>query len=243
MVLDGTYDPPEEVDEYTKKLIKQFRQNCKATEHDPFYKIPTEEWKSFWKGATERTSCGCDMLHFGTWNAGSFSKTITELGALLTYIPLQTGYSPLRWHLAIDALLWKKAGVTLVEKLRTIVLFQGDFNYLNNYIRHHMMKDGEAYEQLAWEQYGSREGNKAIEKALNKVLSFDLIQQARMDSAMCSNDAKSCYDRIVHSIAYILMQHQNVPASACICVFTTLQNLHHTVRTIYEYSKSGYGGT
>jgi hypothetical protein len=39
------------------------------------------------------------------------------------------------------------------------------------------------------------------------------------------------------------MQHQNVPASACICVFTTLHNLHHTVRTIYGDSKSGYGGT
>jgi hypothetical protein len=64
-----------------------------------------------------------------------------------------------------------------------------------------------------------------------------------MDAAMCSNDAKSCYDRIVHSIAYILMPPQNVPASACICVFTMLQNLHHTVRTIYGDSKSGYGGT
>jgi hypothetical protein len=106
-----------------------------------------------------------------------------------------------------------------------------------------MMKDGEAYEQLAWEQFGSREGKNAIEQALKKVLSFDFIRQARMDAAMCSNDANSCYDRIVHSIASILMQHQNVPASALICVFTTLQNLHHTVRTIYGDSKSGYGGT
>jgi hypothetical protein len=64
-----------------------------------------------------------------------------------------------------------------------------------------------------------------------------------MDASMCSNDAKSCYDRIVHSITSILMQHHNVPVSACICVFTTLQNLHHTVRTIYGDSKSGYGGT
>jgi hypothetical protein len=39
------------------------------------------------------------------------------------------------------------------------------------------------------------------------------------------------------------MQHQNVPASAFICVFTTLQNLYNTVRTIYGDSKSGYGGT
>jgi hypothetical protein len=88
MMLDSTYEPPEEVDEYTKKLIKQFGQNRKATEHDPLYKITPEEWKSFWNGATERTSCGCDILHFGTWKAGSFSGTITELGALLTDIPL-----------------------------------------------------------------------------------------------------------------------------------------------------------
>jgi hypothetical protein len=43
-------------------------------------------------------------------------------------------------------------------------------------------------------------------------------------------------------MASIIMQQQNVPASACICVFTTLQNLHHTVRKIYGDSKSGYGG-
>jgi hypothetical protein len=95
------------VDEYTKNLIKQFRQNSKYTEHDPFYKITPEEWKSFWKGATERTSCGCDILHFGTWKAGSFSDTITELDALLTYFSLQTGYSPVRWCVAFDALLLK----------------------------------------------------------------------------------------------------------------------------------------
>jgi hypothetical protein len=52
IMLDGTYDPPEEVDEYTKKLIKKSRKNRKATEQDPLYKITAEEWKSFWKGAT-----------------------------------------------------------------------------------------------------------------------------------------------------------------------------------------------
>jgi hypothetical protein len=64
-----------------------------------------------------------------------------------------------------------------------------------------------------------------------------------MDAAMCSNDAKSFYDRIVHSIASILMQQHNIPASACIRVFTTLNNLHPIVRTIYGDFKSCYGGT
>jgi hypothetical protein len=124
---------------------------------------------------------------------------------LLADIPLQTEYSPLRWRVAIDALLLEKSGVMLVEKLRTIFFFQGYFNYLNKYIGHHMMKDGEAYEQLAWDKYGSREGKNAIDQALKKVLSFDLIQHARVYAAMCSNDAKSYYDRIVHAIASMLM--------------------------------------
>jgi hypothetical protein len=106
-----------------------------------------------------------------------------------------------------------------------------------------MMKDGEAYEQLAWEQYGSGEGKNAIDQALNKVLSFDLIRQAQVDTAMCSNDAKRCQGRIVHVITSILIQHQNFLASAFICVFSALQNLHHTVMTTYGDSKSGYGGT
>jgi hypothetical protein len=69
-----------------------------------------------------------------------------------------------------------------------------------------MMKDGEAYEQLAWEQFGSRDGKKEIDQALNQLLSFDLIRQARVDAAMSSNDAKSCYARILHSITSILIQ-------------------------------------
>jgi hypothetical protein len=43
-----------------------------------------------------------------------------------------------------------------------------------------MMKEDEAYEQLAWEKIGSLEGKKAIDKALNKVISFDLIRQAQV---------------------------------------------------------------
>jgi hypothetical protein len=49
MILDGTYEPLDEVDESTKKMIKQFQQNRKVTEHEPLYKITPEEWKSFGK--------------------------------------------------------------------------------------------------------------------------------------------------------------------------------------------------
>jgi hypothetical protein len=90
----------------------------------------------------------------------------------------------------------------------------------------------------ASEQFRSRSCHRAIEQAWNKRLSFDLVRQQRRTAALCSNDMKSCYDRVVHSVASIAMQQQNVADTACICMFTTLQNLEHTVRTIYGDSET-----
>jgi hypothetical protein len=39
------------------------------------------------------------------------------------------------------------------------------------------------------------------------------------------------------------MQQQNIPASACICVLTTLQNMYHILMAIYGDSKYGNGRT
>jgi hypothetical protein len=106
-----------------------------------------------------------------------------------------------------------------------------------------MMWNAELFGQLASEQFRSRPGHRSIEQAWNKMLSFDLVRKQRRTAALCSNGMKSCYDRLVHSVASIVMQQQNVLDTACICMFTTLQNLEHTVRTIYGDSDDGYGGT
>jgi hypothetical protein len=106
-----------------------------------------------------------------------------------------------------------------------------------------MMKNIEFYYQLVWKHYGSQAGKKVIGHALNKVLMFDLVRQSRRDVALCSNDVNSCYGSISHSVAAIAMQKQNFPGAACVCVFTTLQHIHHTIHTIYGDSKTGYGGT
>jgi hypothetical protein len=59
--------------------------------------------------------------------------------------------------------------------------------------------------------------------------------------ALCLNDAKYCYDQVVHSVASIMTQHQNIPESACLYMFTTLQNMQHTICTVYSESKAIYG--
>jgi hypothetical protein len=105
-----------------------------------------------------------------------------------------------------------------------------------------MMKVAEVTNALAPEQYGSHRRHRAIDLAVNKMLTFDILRQLRRAGAICSNDAKSCYDLIGHTQASISMQRIGVPKAAINCLFTTLQEAVHFVRTGYGDSKSSYGG-
>ena len=131
-------------------------------------------------------------------------------------------------------MLLKKQGVYEVSKLRAILLFEADFNQNNKCLGQAMMYQAEDLQLLAEEQFGSRKRHSAIDHCLNKVLMFDLSRLTRSTLTVCSNNAKGCYDRIVHSIACMSMLPVGVPKEPIVCMFTTLQNLRHHVRTILE---------
>jgi hypothetical protein len=104
------------------------------------------------------------------------------------------------------------------------------------------MKIAETSKSLAPEQYGSRKHHRAIDLAVCKVLTYDLLRQLKRSGAICSNDAKSCYDLIGHTPASIAMQRFGVSRSAIDCLFTTLQEAWHQVRTGFGDSYLSYGG-
>lgn len=105
-----------------------------------------------------------------------------------------------------------------------------------------MMLNAEKYNTIAREQNRSRKKHRAIDLALNKVLTNDLLRQAKRTGAICSNDAKACYDLIGHAQASLCMQRQGVPESAVKCLFTTLQEVTHCIKTAFGDSHLTYGG-
>ena len=121
-------------------------------------------------------------------------------------IPFMSGYSPGRWKQGINVMIEKQKGNFRVEKLRTILLYEADFNLNNKYIGRDMMEKAEKGKVLAKEQYGSRKRKAAITHALNKRLTFDILRQKREKGGICSCDLKSCYDRIVHSFVALAMK-------------------------------------
>jgi hypothetical protein len=110
----------------------------------------------------------------------------------------------------IYIMILKQSGVTHLSGLCTIVLFPVNCNYVFKHIGRMMMFTAEKAKSLAPEQYGSRKNHKAIDLAVNKVLTCDLIHQLKKPGVICSNDTKSCYDLIGHTHASIAMQCQGV---------------------------------
>jgi hypothetical protein len=123
-----------------------------------------------------------------------------------------------------------------------IVLFHADCSNPFKYIGHEMMYNAERHSSFAPEQYVSRKNHRSIDLADNKTLTNDMLRQPKTPGAVCSNDAKSCYDLIGHTPASLAMLCQGVPQSAVTFVFTTLHELTYKVRITYRDSDITYGG-
>jgi hypothetical protein len=141
-----------------------------------------------------------------------------------------------------DVEILKKAGVYDIEKMRTILLMNSEFNINNKKLGRDIMNNAEKHGTIAREQYGSRRNHRSVIAALNKRLTMDVLRQRRQAGALCSNDAKSCYDRVVHSIAALSMRRQGAPKNPVKCMFATLQQAAHKIRTAFGLSAKTHGG-
>jgi hypothetical protein len=93
------------------------------------------------------------------------------------------------------------------------------------------------------EQSGSRKKHQAILAALMKVLTMDLSRRRRLPMALCSNDAKSCYDRIVLWITALCLLRVGVARSTTDEMMLILQKARHFINTTFGNSDTSYGCT
>jgi len=60
--------------------------------------------------------------------------------------------------------------------------------------------------------------------------------------AACSNDARSCYDRIVYVAAYLALRRLGIPKPMIINMLHTIQMMEYSIRTSFGDSSVTYGG-
>ena len=180
-------------------------------------------------------------LHFGHFKACCQQELLSGVNYIMAEVPFQSGYSPMRWNNATDVMILKKAGLYDVDKLRTIVLYEADFNHNNKWLGKAMMDKACELNKIAIEQY-SISGKKSIDHALNRRLVFDITRYQKSSLAMTSCDLKSCYDHIVHVPAMMAMHSVGAPSQPQKSMLSTIQQAKHVTRTAFGDSDTTYGG-
>jgi hypothetical protein len=100
----------------------------------------------------------------------------------------------------------KTLGVTLVTKLRAILLMEADFNATNKIIYGNRMMEKVREHALMPDDIFSKRNRMADDGTLSKTLFCDLARQARAPTAIASVDASNCYNRIAHAMASLVFQ-------------------------------------
>ena len=241
-VLNGMFIPENDVPPFTQQFITELARPNQIKELPPITgTVTTKEHCAGWRKMRAKTGSSPYGPLFCDYIAGTYDPDVAEVDASLSSIPHTTGFSPEQWQEAADVMIPKKKSSRHVQKLRIIVLFDAMFNMVNKRIARDMIRRAQRCQLLPLEAYGGVPGRRASTCSLNKILALDIIRIERRPATVCSNDAKSCYDRIIHTVASLCMQRLGVTQEACFTMFGTLQELRHHVRTAFGEKASGYG--
>jgi hypothetical protein len=196
--------------------------------------LSPEQYTVGWKRVKERTSAGPSDITIPHMKAHGMSQYMSEVDSILAKLPYRYGFSPLRWRKGVDVMLKKKAGgIRQLPTLRAILPYEADFKQNNKRLGREILYQAEAGNSVAIEQFGSRKNMSAMDQSLNKVLTFDLWRQLRQNGALCCNNAKGCYDRIVHNCASLCLQKVRTRPHLIKSMFKTIQKLEHHVCTVF----------
>jgi len=229
-ILDGTFTIPSSCDHFTKKVLEHLK--CPSMVR-PIPQPSLAEYIRRWHQSREETSSSYSSIHFGHYIAGTYDQRIAQFNASMAAIPALTGYSPSRWRHGLNVMLEKIPGNFEVERLRIILLFEADCNQNNKWLGRAFMHEAERCRLLAVEQYGSHQNKDAITQCLNKQLWYDYIHCTRQPAALCSNDAKSCYDSIVLLIAALCMCRLGAEKMSVLSMLETIHDMRHHTRTVH----------
>ncbi len=98
-------------------------------------------------------------------------------------------------------MLEKVSGCCLVDKLRSILLMEANYNANNKELIGNRMLANVRLHGLMMEEIFSEVGRTAEDGALSKTLFYDIVRQGRLTAAISSVDAANCYDSVAHAIA------------------------------------------
>ena len=223
-VLDGTYIAPEGSDQATLDLFAEVTEiRWRVPQDLGSICITPQQWKQYWKVVNNETLLLESGLRFGHYIVGCTSDIITHYHAARMSVVIAHTIQLERWSRGLSVMLEKTLGVTLVTKLRAILLMEADLNATNKIIYGNRMMAKAHEHDLMPEEIFSKKNRMADDNTLSKTLFCNLTRHVRAPAAIASIDASNCYDRIAHAMASLIFQAFGVPAMAVESMLGTIE--------------------
>ena len=244
-IIMGTYTIPPDMDEGTALLLAEIGKVGKAVRArgQPEHLLVTkEDYQSYWPRLKENTSSSFSGFHLGHHMSAAKSDEMSTLLADQMNLIISSGVCPSRWGVALQVLLEKVAGECLVTKLRSIQLYEADYNWFNKLSVNDSAMSALRSTGMMPEEHYSQKQSMAEDACFDKVLSLDLSRQSRLPMSLVSIDAAQCYDRVNHLMMSLVWLALGVQPSVIAIILTCLQNMEIFTRTGFGDSITSFGG-
>ena len=239
--LSGAFEFLAGIDSCTKGFLEELHVPAIVLDKGPVtLELSLEEHVVGWKRQKEAAASEPTGLSFSHFKASALDPMLAEIDRFMRNLPHREGFSPDAWQFITDVEILKKSGVFEIDKMRTIQLMHSTFNMNNKKLGRDMMSLAESCQVLTPKQFGSQKDHQSVLAALNKRLTMDVLRQRRQAGALCSSNAKSCYNCIAHNTAALCMRRMGVPPEPVASVFLTLQQSQHIISTAFGISKESH---
>ena len=245
-IILGRYEIPDEMDEATALILREIgKMGMKIVDGGGRQIVVTpSDFKKFWRRVREYTSSSASGLHYSHYKAATHSEMITRVLSKQITVIVKSGVPPDRWSIVLQCMLEKIAGVILVEKLRSIQLYEADFNFFNQFVFGQEALSALVKGGFLPEEHFSQKESMAEDAKFDKTLTADLSRQARHPATVTSVDASNCYDRVNHVIMSLIWLALLglvgfPPIYVALCC---LQHMKFYQRTGFGDSKTFFGG-
>lgn len=129
------------------------------------------------------------------------------------------------------------------DKLRAIILFEADFNWLQKNMFSKKMADLAMKHDLVPPEKCAAPGKDGCEGTLLKQFHTDHLRTMHILHATISADLENCYDSVAQAVASIGMRAFGVRATTVAVFLTCYQTMRFYLQTAYGIAVEPYGGT
>jgi exonuclease III len=169
------------------------------------------------------------------------AKKILKAHFLIILTATKFGISLTRWQNVVNSLIEKEPGNPKIHRLRVIHLYEADYNLiLGIFWARKLVPIAETQRLFNDSCYGSRPGLSAVDPVLLEELQVSISYLSRTNQVTFHNDATSCYDRIIISLANLVARRFGLPEEIARLHGITLEQMRYHISTAIGISDESY---